>query len=290
VRPSLSRASVDRDGLTRDDPAAIERAWHSARVLVVDDGAALVSEDDRPRLVLLAAADAPVGDRLYLGADDDGPVFAVAAPVGRRLGARKLGLRDVGSLLDDRDAGLFVHAVGLSNWHALHPCCSRCGARTQAVRGGSVRRCPDDGSEHFPRTDPAVIVLIHDGADRCVLGRQVVWPAGRFSTLAGFVEPGESAEQAIVREVAEEASLAVHDLRYVDSQPWPFPSSLMLAFTARCNPDAVPAPLDGELEEVRWFTREQVRDARTWGVGAELQLPPSVSIARLLIDGWLAQD
>lgn len=290
MRPTLSRATVDRDGATRDDAAALERAWSQARVLVVDDGAALVSEDDRPRLLLVDSAVAPEGDRLYLGSDDDGPVFAVAGRAGRRLGARKLGLREVGSLLDDRDAGLLVHAVGLTNWHASHPCCSRCGARTEAVRGGSVRRCPDDGSEHFPRTDPAVIMLIHDGADRCVLGRQAVWPPGRFSTLAGFVEPGESAEQAVVREVAEEAAIAVHDLRYVDSQPWPFPSSLMLAFTARCDPDAVPVPVDGELEEVRWFSRDDVRAARTWGIGAELQLPPSVSIARLLIDGWLAQD
>jgi len=158
------------------------------------------------------------------------------------------------------------------------------------VRGGSARRCPADASLHFPRTDPAMIVLVHDGGDRCVLGRQAVWPAGRFSTLAGFVEPGESAEQSVVREVAEETGLVVDTVEYVASQPWPFPASLMLGFRARCDPDAVPHPVDGELEEARWFTRDQVRAAATWGAGEqELQLPSAVSIARLLLDGWVGE-
>ncbi|MCW2679148.1 MAG: diphosphatase, partial [Frankiales bacterium] len=158
--PSLSRATVERDSATRDDEAALQEAWQQARVLVVQDGAALVVEEDRPRLVLLDSADAPDGDRIYLGRDADGPLFAVSAPLQRKLGARPLGLRDVGSLLDDRDAGLLVHAVGVANWHAAHPYCARCGAPTEPVRGGSVRRCTADGSEHFPRTDPAMIVLV----------------------------------------------------------------------------------------------------------------------------------
>ena len=290
TRPALSRATVDRDAKTRDDEQALNAAWETARVLVVDHGRALVDEQDRPRLVLTPSSDAPDGDRLYLGHDDDGPVFAVVGALPRKLGARPLDLREVGALLDDRDAGLLVHAVGLANWHATHPRCSRCGAPTEVVRGGSVRRCPEDGSEHFPRTDPAMIVLVHDGADRCVLGRQSVWPAGRFSTLAGFVEPGESAEQAVVREVAEETGLAVDEVSYVASQPWPFPSSLMLGFRARCAGDAVPRVIDGELEEVRWFTRDELREAATWGArGSGVQLPGSVSIASLLIQGWLAE-
>ncbi|MCW2613788.1 MAG: diphosphatase [Frankiales bacterium] len=289
TRPALSRATVDRDAATRDDPAALEAAWKQARVLVVEDAHALVLDDDRPRLVLQDSAGAPDGERYYLGRDADGPVFAVAAPVGRRLGARRLGLRDVGALLDDRDAGLLTHAVGLTNWHATHRRCPRCGAPTEPVRGGSVRRCTDDGSEHFPRTDPAVIMLVHDGADRCVLGRQAVWPTGRFSTLAGFVEPGESAEQAVVREVAEETGIACWDVEYVDSQPWPFPASLMLGFRATCDPDARPVPADGELEEARWFTRDELRNAPVWGgSGAGVQLPSPVSIAWLLITGWVA--
>ena len=288
--PGLSRSTVDRDAGTRDDPDALERAWASARVLVVDRGTAAVLEDDRPRLLLVPSAEAPEGDRLYLGTDEDGPVFAVAGPPPRLLGARTLGLREVGVLLDDRDAGLLVHAVGLTNWHAAHPRCARCGAATEAVRGGSVRRCSQDGSEHFPRTDPAVIMLVHDGADRCVLGRQASWPEGRFSTLAGFVEPGESAEQAVVREVDEEAGIAVTDVEYVTSQPWPFPSSLMLAFRARAEGGAVPFGRDRELAEVRWFTRDEVLASGRWGSASGLQTPPSISVAWHLITGWAEGD
>ncbi len=284
--PGLSRSTVDRDAGTRDDPDALARAWERARVLVVEDGTATVLEEDRPRLVLVPSTEAPEGDRLYLGTDDDGPLFAVAGQAPRRLGARRLGLRDVGVLLDDHDAGLLVHAVGLTNWHAAHPRCPRCGTPTEVVCGGSVRRCPQDGSDHFPRTDPAVIMLVHDGADRCVLGRQASWPEGRFSTLAGFVEPGESAEQAVVREVDEEAGIAVTDVEYVTSQPWPFPSSLMLAFRARAEGALVPFGRDRELAEVRWFTREEVLGSGRWGTASGLQTPPSISVAWHLITGW----
>ncbi|MCA1711115.1 MAG: NAD(+) diphosphatase [Actinobacteria bacterium] len=278
--PALSRSAADRDAATREDAAALEAAWARGKVLVVDDGAALVT-DDGPSLVLLDAGEAPDGDRLYLGRDEEAAYFAVAGKLPRRLGARPLGLREVGALLGDRDAGLLVHAVGLANWHATHPHCARCGAPTEAARGGSVRRCTADGSEHFPRTDPAVIMLVTDGADRCVLGRQAVWPAGRFSTLAGFVEPGESAEQAVVREVAEETGIAVRDVVYRGSQPWPFPASLMLGYRAICDGDAEPRPRDGELEDARWLSKDELRSAK----GA--LLPTPVSIAWRLITDWL---
>jgi NAD+ diphosphatase len=288
--PTLSRAAVDRDGRLRDDPAGLEQAWSRGRALVVDAGRVLVDESrSRPVLVLLPSDQAPAGDRLYLGSDDDGPVFAVAGSLVPRPGLRSSDLRVLGPLLDDRDAGLLSHAVGLVNWHLAHPCCARCGAPTEVVRGGAVRRCPVDGSEHFPRTDPAVIVLVTDGADRCVLGRQPVWPPGRYSVLAGFVEPGESAEQAVAREVREESGLEVRELSYVASQPWPFPSSLMLGFTAVTDADAVPRPADGELEDVRWFSRGELRDAASWGGGPGLQLPGVVSIARHLVDRWLTE-
>ncbi len=287
--PTLSRAGVDRDAATRDDPAALEVAWAKARVLVVEQGRALVDEADRPRLVLLDPGDAPDGARLYLGRDDEHPYFAVEASLGRKLGSRALDLREVGALLDDRDAGLLVHTVALTAWHRTHVRCPRCGEPTAPIRGGAVRRCISDGSEHFPRTDPAMIVLVHDGADRCILGRQAVWPPGRFSTLAGFVEPGESAEQAVVREVAEECGVAVTQVEYVASQPWPFPSSLMLGFSARCDPDAQPAPVDGELEDAQWFTRDELREAVLWDARptGRVQLPPPVSIASLLIRRWV---
>lgn len=283
--PALSRSVVDRDAATREDEAALAAAWASARVLVVEGGAFAV---DGTSLLLVGPDEAPDGDRLYLGSHDGQAFFAVAGTPPRRLGTRAMTLREVGAVLDDRDAGLAVHAVGLANWHASHPCCARCGARTEAVRGGSVRRCPRDGSEHFPRTDPAVIMLVTDGADRCVLGRQEVWPAGRFSTLAGFVEPGESAEQAVQREVAEEVGLAVTDVRYQGSQPWPFPASLMLGFTAVADPDAPVVAADGELAEARWFHRDELLDAATWGQrDGGVQLPSEVSIAHRLITTWL---
>ena len=149
------------------------------------------------------------------------------------------------------------------------------------VNGGWVRRCPTDGSEHFPRTDPAVIMLVHDGGDRCVLGRQAVWPEGRFSILAGFVEPGEAAEAAVAREVDEEVGLPITDITYAGSQPWPFPSSLMLGFTARATGSTLHLR-DGELAEARWLTRDEVR-------AGVVRLPPPVSIAHRIITDWLAQ-
>ena len=289
--PALSRAGADRDAATREDPVALALAWEQARVLVVSAGLVAVLDEDRPRLVLVPSAEAPEGERVYLGRDEEGPLFAVTSPLPELPGVRVTGLRQVGALLDDRDAGLLAHAVGVTNWHSAHPHCARCGAPTEPVRGGAVRRCTADGSEHFPRTDPAVIMLVHDGADRCVLGRQASWPAGRFSTLAGFVEPGESAERAVVREVAEETGVQVADVRYVASQPWPFPSSLMLGFTARCAADAQPHPADGELAEARWFSREELRAAGTWAApGPGLQTPSTVSIAAHLIRTWLDQD
>ena len=289
--PALSRAGADRDAATRDDPAALALAWEQARVLVVSAGLVAVRDDDRPRLLLVPASQAPEGERVYLGRDAEGPLFAVSATLPELPGVRVTGLREVGALLDDRDAGLLAHAVAVTNWHGAHPHCARCGAPTSPVRGGAVRRCTADGSEHFPRTDPAVIMLVHDGAQRCVLGRQASWPVGRFSTLAGFVEPGESAERAVVREVAEETGVQVEDVRYVASQPWPFPSSLMLGFTARCAPDAEPRPADGELAEARWFSRDELRAAGTWSsAGSGLQTPSNVSIAAHLIRSWLDQD
>ena len=277
--PALSRATVDRDAGSRDDPELLDRLWSQSRVLVVDDGRALMDGTD---LVLLGPDEVPTADRYYLGAEDGVPFFAVSAPLPRRLGLRPQHLREVGALLSDRDAGLMTHAVGLANWHATHVRCPRCGAPTTSTRGGAVRRCDQDGSEHFPRTDPAVIMLVTDGGERCVLGRQAVWPAGRFSTLAGFVEPGESAELAVVREVEEETGILARDVVYRGSQPWPFPASLMLGYRAVCEPDAVPHAKDGELEDARWFTKDELRDN-------ERVLPGPVSIAYRLITEWVEQ-
>jgi NAD+ diphosphatase len=281
LRPPLSWSPVDRDGLTRGDVAALAAAWETASVLVVDENGKVAV--DGTSLVLLPSSEAPEGERLYLGTHSGTAFFAVVASPPRRLGTQLRGLRELAAVLSERDAGLLVHAVGLANWHAAHPCCSRCGSPTTVAQGGSLRLCPVDGSQHFPRSDPAVIVLVTDGADRCILGRQATWPPGRYSTLAGFVEPGESAESAVVREVSEECGVTVTDVSYRGSQPWPFPSSLMIGYRALAPAEAAPSVQDGELEDVRWFTRDEV-DAMG------LTRPPAPSIAQALIAEWLAES
>jgi len=199
--------------------------------------------------------------------------------------ARPAGLREAGSLLSERDAGLLVHAVALENWQRLHRFCSRCGERTVIAAAGHIRRCPACGAEHYPRTDPAVIMLVTDDLDRALLGRQVHWPEGRFSTLAGFVEPGESIEQAVIREVAEEAGVPVGEVEYVASQPWPFPSSLMLGFMARATSSRI--QVDGEeIHEARWFSRDELRTAIESG---EVLPPSGISIAARLIELWYGE-
>ena len=275
--PALSRAAIDRAAHHRKDEAWLSAARKTGRLLVIDDERRATADENG--LLLVDAGDHD-GDAFFLGVDEDGTAYfgAVGTPP-RKLGARPATLRDVGALLPDRDAGLLVATVALANWHATHVRCPRCGEPTTPVQGGWVRRCEADGSEHFPRTDAAVIVLIHDGGDRCLLGRQPSWPPNRYSTLAGFVEPGESLEHAVAREIEEESGVVVDDIVYRGSQPWPFPASLMLGFEAR----AVGGELstgDDELEDVQWFSRDDLRAGRPL-------LPPPASIAHWLITTWL---
>ena len=279
--PALSRAALDRAAEHRKDAEWLAAAWRTGRVLVLDEQQRVLADDDG--LELVDAADAPPAhERFFLGVDADGTSYwSVVAELPRRLGVKPATLRDVGALLGDRDAGLLVAAVALANWHATHRRCPRCGTPTEMVDAGWVRRCPTDGSDHFPRTDPAVIVLVHDGADRCLLGRQPSWPQGRYSTLAGFVEPGESLEQTVIREIREESGVTVGDVVYRGSQPWPFPASLMLGFEARAMSGEV-GTTDEELEDVRWFSRDDLHSGRPL-------LPPPVSIAHWLITNWLAR-
>ena len=195
---------------------------------------------------------------------------------------------------------MIATAIGLEQWHQKHPHCPRCGALTAETQAGWTRTCPQDGSVHFPRTDPAVIMLVHDGGDLALLGRNPQWPAGRFSTLAGFVEPGETLEGAVAREVFEEVGVAIRDIRYVASQPWPFPASLMLGFSARLDGDASLTLDPAEMAEAGWFSRDEVRRAADWtdeptaagdATGSRLHaIPPVFSISRFLIDRWLAGD
>jgi NAD+ diphosphatase len=288
--PPLGRAGVDRAAQLRGDDEWLARAWDNtaSRVIVVDGGRALVDAHDA--LVRLPTHAAPDGERYFLGVPDVAAassrvgLFAVAAqlPPDPADAARPATLREVGALLSDADAGLLAHAAALEQWHARHRRCPLCGAATVVAMGGHLRRCVDDGSEHHPRTDPAVIMLITDDDDRCLLGRHPTWPQGRMSTLAGYVEAGETLEHAVVREVAEEVGIVVDDVTYVASQPWPFPSSLMVAFTAHAS--ATDVDVDGvEISEARWFSREELRAAISDG---SLRFPMRASVAFYLIDGW----
>ncbi len=202
-------------------------------------------------------------------------------------GLRPAGLREAAALLSDRDAGLFTHAVALANWHDSHTHCPRCGTVTVTVAAGHAQRCPADGSEHFPRIDPAVIMLVTDPDDRCLLARNRRWPERRVSILAGFVEPGESAEQAVTREVEEETAIVVTRVRYVGSQPWPMPQSLMLGFRAEAGGELDLRVDEDEIAEAHWYSREDLRAALS---AREILLPPPVSIAHRLIESWYGEE
>jgi NAD+ diphosphatase len=289
---------LDRAAGRRTDPAwvAEQAASPRARAVLAGDAGVHLTADERLALVPLAALEAR--EPLLLGLDEAGPVFAVDADERANgtiaahgegepdpaTGTRPYGLRAAAATLPHADAGLAAHAAALVNWHRRHRHCSVCGAPTAVAEGGIVRRCAACGTDHHPRTDPVVIMLVTDG-HRVLLGRQPSWPAGRYSALAGFVEPGESLEEAVAREVREEAGVEVGPPEYVASQPWPFPTSLMLGFMAPYR-GGDPRRVDEELEDVRWFSRADVAAAVEERDGP-LGVPPRFAIARRLLETWL---
>src|SRR4051794_16154678 len=280
---TFAGAAIDRMSDRRSDGAWIAGQLRSAsaRAIVVSGEGPFVdcaSDPCRPAFVPVKDVQEPI----FLGLDADGPLFAAAGDDG--AGAHTaMSLRDAGMRMSQSDAGLLAYATAIVGWHAGHRFCARCGHASEMSAAGHERHCPNCGATHHPRTDPVVIMLVHDG-DRALLGRQARWPKGRYSTLAGFVEPGESLEEAVAREVGEEAGVSVTDVRFRSSQPWPFPASLMVGFHARYAGGEANVH-DAELEDVRWFTRQG------FGEGArgerEMKLPPPVAIARRLIDEWL---
>ena len=291
---ALARGTVDRVTHRRTDKDWLDAAWADprTRVLVVSDGFAPVRlDDEHAELIFVSPREAPAGTSFLLGQDADGvvyfgvsgdlpPALAAPAPAGP---ARAASLREVGTLLGDRDAGLLTHAVALANWHDTHTHCPIDGTPTVPDPGGHSTRCPADGTEHFPRTDPAVIMLVTDPDDRCLLARNAAWPGRRVSILAGFVDPGESAEQAVIREVAEETQIKVTNVRYVGSQPWPMPRSLMLGFRAEAPAGQAIVVDRDEIAEAHWFSRDELVAAI---MAREIALPPPVSIARHIIESW----
>jgi len=285
----LSRSQLDRAAHLRSDEVALDELWAKGKIIdLLGDRFRI----DGAKLALLTSAQvdelekqsADV-ERYFLGLDSNQVAYFVAhrgiAPSEYPSGYESL--RTIGKSLSDLEIGAAVHALALSLWHQSHRRCAKCGAETKSTLGGSVRKCLSCEADHHPRTDPAVIVLVKDKSDRILLGRQRVWPPKRFSTFAGFVEPGESFERTVVREVAEECGGSVESMRYLGSQPWPFPASLMIAFEATItNPDSVKA--DGEeIEEIIWLDRESLKSKVQ---SEELLLPPKISVARAMIESW----
>jgi NAD+ diphosphatase len=284
---ALRRDAARLAGLAGDEAARLIPMWRGKNLVAIEGG---------PRAVLLPAAAlreamAAARETSFLGLLDGAPLFASditnlsegRQPPALGEGTQFVNLREVGPNLAAREASLLAYARGLLHWHAQHRFCPACGQPTQSEEGGHMRRCADKACNtlHFPRTDPAVIMLVHDG-ERCLLARQPRFPAGMYSTLAGFVEPGETLEEAVIREVAEEAGIPVTEVRYAGSQPWPFPASLMLGFYARATASAI--TLDPhELEDARWLSRAELRDSAKLGI----HLPRGDSIARRLVEGWL---
>ncbi|CAJ59073.1 putative NADH pyrophosphatase [Frankia alni ACN14a] len=325
--PVLAGAALLRDEPLRQDTGRQKEGWASARVVLVDEegrspvrwgprveglGIGAVSgvddADAGPRLWTRAAteiAGSPPPDALLLGEADGVAYWAVRGGADQVAagddGVRWLTLFSVGAELGARDAALLAAAVALLNWHGRALFCARDGSPTRLANAGWARVCEAQHHEEYPRTDPAVICLVHDGADRMLLGRHRAWPAGRFSVLAGFVEAGESLEACVAREIGEEVGLDVTDIRYLGSQAWPFPRSLMLGFHAVADP-AQPLRLDeAEISEAVWVTRDEVRQALArgddWAVADDapatdspppIRLPGRMSIARTMIDSWSA--
>ncbi|MEO3782181.1 NAD(+) diphosphatase [Actinocorallia sp. B10E7] len=282
---ALARGTLDRVAERRRDEDWVTAAWAGSYVLVVDErGRVPVRLSERPELAFTSARRAPAGERVLLGVDEDkNAYFAVVAPLPEQEGVEVSDLRRIGALLNDLESSLVTHAVAMAAWHSTHRHCPRCGAPTKTVAAGHVRVCPEDGMEQYPRLDPAVIMLVVDDEDRALLARGASWPERRASVLAGFMEPGESLEQGVMREVREEVGLVVEDVRYLGSQPWPLPQSLMLGFTCRAAGVQELRLEESEIADARWYDREELRAAVLAG---ELVLPGKVSIARQLLEHW----
>lgn len=278
--PFFSAAGLDRADHLRADEAAIEelRRKPDARQLTWENGAPAI--DDLGALQWKVVKDAAP---LFLGFEEGAPRFSALpdgnSPIDARAHLQLL------SMLDEGQAPTFAAALSLANWHRRHGFCSVCGKPTEPNRGGWSRACGACGSEHYPRVDPVVIMLAeHDG--RLLLGRQPDYPPGRYSALAGFVEPGESMEAAVARELMEEAGVAVQNVRYLASQPWPFPNSLMIGAHSDAIDDSLTIDTN-ELDDARWFDRSDVVAALNHEPDAPFQAPPPSAIARTLLEAWV---
>lgn len=290
-----TKSVLDRSAELRQSPEALEKLWETGKILHISNQRVLIEGDS---LKLLSAkeiaelsSDFSKGNKIFLGILDEIGFFAYCTDIkselkesfdaGENLNYKTL--RELDGKFNEFELAICVHAQALSNWHHAHPRCSRCGDTTSPAHGGTIRICDSDGSEHFPRVDPAVIVLLRDRSDRIILGRQKVWPERRFSNFAGFVEPGESFEQTVEREVMEEAGVGVSEIKYLGSQSWPFPASLMISFEAVTDTPELVKPDGQEIEEIKVLSRSEFEKE----VAEELLLlPPLISVARKMIEAW----
>jgi NAD+ diphosphatase len=285
--PGFTGGTLDRADHLRHDSDALAAAmgnWQ-ARLLRLHDFEPEVTDDGRLGWTMLTEAP-DEAEFVLLGLDGGKPRFAAIMPgAGAPPAFRSPNLFRVLDQLQPGEAATFATARSLIDWHARHGFCANCGTATAIFRAGWGRRCPNCNAEHFPRVDPVVIMIAeHDG--RALLGRQPSWPPGRYSALAGFLEPGESIEEAVAREIREEAGVTVTDVRYIASQPWPFPSQLMMACVATAVDDAITLDTN-ELEDAIWVSREDVRAVLAGGDGPFLA-PPPYAIAHTLLQVWAA--
>lgn len=273
----------DRMAARREDHEWLDTAWTSpeARTLVFSGAKVHVAEG---KADWIAPSDAPVGLRIFLGVSHDGPRFALLRTE-RASGDEWQGLRQLLPTLGGSDTALIVHAFGLAEWHKATKHCPACGGELTSIKAGHELRCSSCERVQFPRTDSAVIMLITDEQDRALLGRQPSWPKQFWSTLAGFVEPGESFEDAVRREIQEESGVRVGDVRYFGSQPWPLPASIMVGF--RGSAVSTEITVDAELDDAAWFSREAVEAGAADG---SILVPPTTSISGQLIRDWFGRD
>lgn len=295
LRVPYAASVLDRSSELRLDKQGLEERWkrakiiHIARQRFLTDGSKLtfLSADQIENLDKKFSE----GLKIFLGIANGVDYFAYCTDVSQVEltsfdeggDSNYLTLREVDGIFSEFDIAICMHAQSLSNWHHAHPKCAKCGKDTRPEKGGSIRICESCGAEHFPRVDPAIIVLLRDRQDRIILGRQKIWPAKRFSCFAGFVEPGESFEQTVEREVLEEAGVAVSEIKYLTSQPWPFPASLMISFEAVTDTPDLVKPDGEEIEAIKVLSREQFEAELANEV---LLLPPKVSVARKMIEVW----
>jgi NAD+ diphosphatase len=288
--PPFSGATIDRAAELRHDPAQIAALLAGAEPLAVACDASHVLVDAGGARLARSPWQGDPDGAVILGIEDGRALIGIdiAEAANGSAPTQKLSLREAGTALSPSESGLAAYLVALLGWHRKHPHCSVCGTATRVSEAGLARHCPNCGATHFPRTDPVVIMTVEsEGA--LLMGSRSGWPSERYSVLAGFISPGETPEEAVVREVHEESGVRARDAIYVASQPWPFPASLMLGFHAQAEPGQLPEPGgDGELEAVRWFPREEIIAMQRGE--AELLLPPEISIARVLIDAWVARS